>query len=72
MTDSTILKPDRLNERVTLYLNAEGQPGQRTSREMSIGEVLMAVEWQSVETERLQACKGEVGRDGATGRGRNA
>jgi hypothetical protein len=39
-----IIVPAELNERFTVYLNAEGKPVQRTLREMTVNEVLLAFE----------------------------
>jgi hypothetical protein len=50
-----IITPTALNERFTLYLNTEGKPVQRTLREMTAAEVLMALEWSRGETDQLSA-----------------
>ena len=50
-----IIKPDALNERFTVYLNAEGKPLQHTLREMTADEVLRALKWQRDEADRLEA-----------------
>jgi hypothetical protein len=48
-----IIKPAVLNERFTLYLNADGHPVQRTLREMTAEEVLLALNWSGAEAEQL-------------------
>jgi hypothetical protein len=48
-----IIIPDALNERFTLYLNADGNPVQRTLREMTPDEVLLALEWSGAQAELL-------------------
>jgi hypothetical protein len=45
---------DARAERFTLYLNADRKPVQRTLREMTVGEVIAAIEWSAIETERLE------------------
>ena len=52
---SGIIAPVAFNERFTIYLNAEGKPVQRTLREMTGDEVLLAVEWSHDEADRLDA-----------------
>jgi hypothetical protein len=52
-TMAEIIKPDALNERFTLYLNAAGMPVQRTLREMTAGEVSLAFDWSRTEADRL-------------------
>jgi hypothetical protein len=48
-----IITPAELNERFTVYLNSDGNPVQRTLREMTADEVLLALEWSGAEAERL-------------------
>lgn len=49
-----IIKPDPLNERFTLYLNSDGEPVQRTLREMTADEVCRAYQWHHDDCDRLQ------------------
>jgi hypothetical protein len=50
----TELKPDKLNERFTLYLNAEGKLVERTLREMKAADALAAIEWHANEVNPLE------------------
>ena len=50
-----IIESAALNERFTLYINHEGKPIQRALREMTAAEVLLALKWQTAETDKLQA-----------------
>lgn len=49
-----VIAPAAFNERFTLYLNNEGKPVQRTLREMTAGEVLLAMQWLTEEINRLE------------------
>jgi hypothetical protein len=49
-----VVKPEQFNEKFTLYLNTDGQPVQRTLREMTAGEVMQALQWHDDEVARLQ------------------
>lgn len=51
---ASILQPDQFNERFTLYLDTDGQPVQRSLREMTADEVLTAIDWQTAEANRLE------------------
>jgi hypothetical protein len=48
-----VVVPDQFNEQFTLYLNTDGEPVQRTLREMTADEVLAAERWQLAEADRL-------------------
>ena len=50
-----VVMPDQFNEQFTLYLNTEGKPVKRTLREMTAAEVLLAMDWQRDEANRLNA-----------------
>ena len=54
MAEGNVLMPDAFNERFTLYLNTEGNPVERTLREMTGGEVLLAHEWIVDEADRCR------------------
>lgn len=49
-----VVVPDQFNEQFTLYLNTGGEPVQRTLREMTGAEVLVAFAWSRAEAERLE------------------
>jgi HAMP domain-containing protein len=54
MSDDNVLMPGNFNECFTIYLNADGNPVQRTLREMTAGEVLAAIAWHTAESDRLE------------------
>ena len=45
--------PDHFNERFTVYLGADGKPAERSLRDMSVGEVIAAINWHQDEAARL-------------------
>jgi hypothetical protein len=49
-----VIEPAAFNERFTIYLNAAGEPVERTLREMTAGEVLAAIRWHDAEADRLR------------------
>jgi hypothetical protein len=49
-----IIEPAALNERFTIYLNTEGNLVQRTLREMTADEVLLAEDYAAAEADWLQ------------------
>ncbi len=51
---SDVLMLAEFNERFTIYLNTAGKPVQRTLREMTAGEVLLAMEWAEGEADKLE------------------
>ena len=51
---SDVLAPPQFNEAFTLYLNTEGQPVERPLRDMTAGEVLVAMDWYQDEVERAE------------------
>ena len=53
MSDS-VVKPDQLNEKFTLYPNGAGEPVERTLSEMTSGEVIRALKWSFEEDTRLE------------------
>ena len=57
-----IVQPDAFNERFTIYLNADGNPVQRTLREMTATEVSLALEWSRAEVEQLDTQAGTARR----------
>jgi hypothetical protein len=50
---TNIIVPTEFNEKFVLYLNSDGQPVDRTLREMTAGEVLQAIEWHEDEADTL-------------------
>jgi hypothetical protein len=50
----SVVKPPQFNERFTIYLNAAGEPVQRTLSEMTADEVMQAINWHDEEADRLE------------------
>lgn len=48
-----VLRSTAFNEPYTIYLNADGNPVQRSLHEMTSGEVLQALKWSQAEADRL-------------------
>jgi hypothetical protein len=48
------MSSDQLNERFTVYCAGDGTPVQRTLREMSAGDALLAIKWHTAEAGRLE------------------
>jgi hypothetical protein len=50
-----LITPPAFTEKFTLYLNDANQPVQRTLREMTAGEVMLAISWAEREANELEA-----------------
>ena len=46
------MTPNQLNERFTVYCAGDGTPVQRALREMSAGDVVLAIKWHAAEASR--------------------
>jgi hypothetical protein len=55
MTEMNVVTPRAFNERFTIYLNAAGEPVERSLAEMEATEVGLAFRWLDSEVARLRA-----------------